>query len=76
MQKGHCHNRQEGEQRGVDPAVDRDTSRIREKSAVQSAPKDSGELQLLLKAKNKTHLCDTYRPYFDALIWIAYESLK
>ena len=32
-----------------------ETSRIREKS-VHTAPKDTDDLELLLKAKNKTHL--------------------
>ena len=35
--------------------IDIETSRIREKS-VQTMPKDTNELELLLKAKNKTHI--------------------
>ena len=35
--------------------IDIETYRIREKS-VQTTPKDTNELELLLKAKNKTHI--------------------
>jgi hypothetical protein len=45
-------NRQGGRSRGIDHTIY--TSRIRKKS-IQTAPKDTGELEGLLKVKNKTH---------------------
>jgi hypothetical protein len=52
-QKMIMSNRQGAELRGIDHAIE--ISRIRKKR-ILIAPKDTGELELLLKAKNKTHL--------------------